>query len=229
MKLASFQQLRGALVFLGKSNESQFKPVFLMCMAPINKSFPQKNEQGFALLMTLIVVTVVVAIGLTVLDLSTKQIRLSTNAKDSEVAFHAANAGMECARYWRRTAANAMENGMMVPNVRCFGAPQINVPAQEVTSGVTGDGEVFLYDYSFTWAADSRCSQITTLVASSTALGSGLTIGNMTTLVPGYPTGSSKTCAAGERCTVLSVRGYNKPCSPNFGYGTVQREVLLQF
>jgi type II secretory pathway pseudopilin PulG len=200
-----------------------------MCMAPTKKTVNKKNEQGFALLMTLIVVTVVVAIGLTVLDLSTKQIRLSTNAKDSEVAFHAANAGMECARYWRRQRSNEMERGETLTGVGCFAPPDITVVPQEITSGVSGDGEVYKYDYSFTWAGDTRCSQITTLVASSTSQGSGLTIGNMTTLVPGYPTGSSKTCAAGERCTVLSVRGYNKPCNSASGYGTVQREVLLQF
>lgn len=197
-------------------------------MVPIKKSCSPEANKGFALLMTLIVVTVVVAIGLTVLDLSTKQIRLSTNAKDSEVAFHAANAGMECARFWRRQESAAMETGSPV-SPSCFGSALYSNTRTQVTSSVSGDGAVYKYDYAFTWASGSRCSQITTLVASSTALGSGLTIGNMTTLVPGYPTGSSKTCAAGERCTVLSVRGYNKPCNSTTGYGTVQREVLLQF
>ena len=51
--------------------------------------------------MSLIVVSVVISIGLVVLDLTLKQLRLSTNSKDSETAFHAANAAMECARYWR--------------------------------------------------------------------------------------------------------------------------------
>jgi type II secretory pathway pseudopilin PulG len=201
-----------------------------MCMVPTKKNVQKKNEQGFALLMTLIVVTVVVAIGLTVLDLSTKQIRLSTNAKDSEVAFHAANAGMECARYWRRQASNLMETGgAVIPS--CFGVSLYSNARSQITTSVSGDGEVYKYDYSFTWAGDTRCSQITTLVASSTSQGSGLTIGNMASLVPGYPGGAldEKECAAGERCTVLSVRGYNKPCNNASGYGTVQREVLLQF
>ena len=51
--------------------------------------------------MSLIVVSVVISIGLVVLDLTLKQLRLSTNSKDSETAFHATNAAMECARYWR--------------------------------------------------------------------------------------------------------------------------------
>jgi Tfp pilus assembly protein PilX len=186
------------------------------------------DNNGFALLLTLIVVTVLILIGLTLLDATTKQVRLSTNARDSEIAFHAANAGMECARYWRRHESVKMEKGQPI-SPGCFSASPLTNVSTQITAGVVGDGAVYKYDYSFTWAANSRCSQITTLIASSTALGSGLTVGNMTTLVPGYPTGSSKTCAAGERCTVISVRGYNRPCNNISGYGTVQREVLLQF
>jgi Tfp pilus assembly protein PilX len=190
-------------------------------------AYRNQTDKGFALLMSLVVVTVVISIGVSVLDLSTKQIRLTTNAKDSEVAFHAANAGMECARYVRRDRAWDMERGnAIVPT--CFGVSASSNTYTEISAGVTGDGEVFKYDYSFSWSGDTRCSQITTLVASSTALGAGLSISNMPTLIPGYPL-STKTCAAGERCAVISVRGYNRPCSAISNYGTVEREVLLQF
>ncbi len=200
---------------------------------PHRKKNKIQREGGFALLMTLIVVTVVIAIGLTVLDLSTKQIRLSTNAKDSEISFHAANAGMECARYWRRAASGYMENGDSI-NPNCFVGSTRTISGANNPRTITdfsGNGEVYRYEYSFTWAGDTRCSEITTLVASSSANGTGLTINNMNDLIPGYPGGVSdeKDCAAGERCTVLSVRGYNKPCGSTTGYGTVQREVLLQF
>jgi type II secretory pathway pseudopilin PulG len=175
------------------------------------------SQSGFALLMTLIVVGVVISIGLSVLDLSLKQVRLATNAKDSEISFHAANAGMECARYWRRVASSSMENGVAIAP-SCFGTTPNTNTVTQVSTGV------FLYDYKFTWGSpNQRCSQIVTLVASSTAPGPDLVINNMVTLVPGYPDGNTKTCKAGERCSVVSVRGYNRPCS------TVQREVLLQF
>jgi type II secretory pathway pseudopilin PulG len=184
----------------------------------------KQSESGFALLITLIVVGVVISIGLSVLDLSIKQVRLATNAKESEISFHAANAGMECARYWRRAASSSMERGQAI-NPSCFSAPPDSPPT--VTQISTG---VFLYDYEFTWGSlGDRCTQIVTLVASSSALGSDVLINNMTALVPGYPDGNTKTCVAGERCSVVSVRGYNRPCSTATGYGTVQREVLLQF
>lgn len=193
------------------------------------------KETGFALLMTLIVVSIVISVGLSILDLSIKQIRLSTNAKDSEVAFHAANAGMECARFWRRDQSLEMETGQTVSPV-CFGENTDSYEHNEITAGVAGDGEVFQYEYEFTWGGvEPRCTQINTWVASTTALGTGVTTTGMTTLVPGYPVASSdpdddyKYCEAGARCTVISVKGYNRPCSTVNGYGTVQREVLLQF
>lgn len=189
------------------------------------KSLVKNSESGFALLMTLIVVTVVISIGLSVLDLSIKQVRLSTNARDSEIAFHAANAGMECARFWRRSSSDEMEAGDPI-SINCF-SNTVAPTLAEVVNSV--DGEVFRYDYALSWGdAAPRCSQITTLVASSSVTGAGLVIPNMKTLIPGFP-GDTKNCDAGERCTVLSVRGYNKACSSVSQYGTVQREVLLQF
>ncbi|MEN9920637.1 MAG: hypothetical protein RL538_530 [Candidatus Parcubacteria bacterium] len=199
----------------------------------------KEKQNGFALLLTLIVVGVVVSIGVALLDLSLKQVRLSTNAKDSEIAFHAANAGMECARYIRRIEAADMEEGDPISG-SCFGRAftvsltssnvdrSYKIPDGDITSG---SGEAFVYDYQITWTGNQRCSQITTLVASSTWQSSGadMVINNMTTHVPGYPDGSTKTCENGNRCTVLSVRGYNKPCSDVGDYGVIQREVLLQF
>jgi Tfp pilus assembly protein PilX len=190
------------------------------------KTYSAENKTGFALLMTLIVVSVLISIGLTVLDLSIKQVRLSTNARESEIAFHAANAGMECARYWRRAASTTMEVGGAITPA-CFSGTLTTNSRSTVSSDANGD--VFRYSYAITWASGNHCSQVTALVASTTPAGAGLTISNMQTLVTGYPDGNTKTCGAGERCTVLSVRGFNRPCTGVTGYGVVQREVLLQF
>lgn len=190
-------------------------------------------QQGFALLMTLIVVGVVLSIGLSVLELSLKQVRLSTNARNSEIAFHAANAGMECSRYWRRTASTSMENGLsFTPD--CFSGTLSNYSDEDATavSGVTvaGDGDAFRYQYEFTWGRNNdRCTSVNTVVGTTTLPGTGITITGMETLVPGYTDGDVKTCEAGTTCTVISVRGYNRPCSSVGAFGTVEREVLLQF
>jgi hypothetical protein len=187
--------------------------------------------------MTIVVVGVIISIGLSILDLSIKQIRLSTNAKDSEIAFHAAYGAAECGRYWRKASAAAMEMGGSI-SPTCFGVSPdggFNEVEEVPAASISGDGRAFVYQYRFTWdvSPNQKCSQISTLVASADALGAGLVISNMTTLVPGYTLGSTKICAAGERCTVLSASGFNRPCStalePGISFGTIQREVLLQF
>lgn len=204
----------------------------------IKYSSPTQQESGFALLITLIVVGVVLSIGLSILDLSIKQVKLSTNAKESEIAFHAANAGMECARFIRRTEAADMELGNSI-TPDCFDAattPSITpTPLGSPTQiDDDSDAEVYVYEYEFTWGnSNDRCSQITAVVASSSALGDGVTINNIVAHVDGYPDpdggGEPKFCDPGSRCTTLSVRGYNKPCANLSEYGTIEREVLLQF
>ena len=142
---------------------------------------------------------------------------------------------MECARYWRRQSADEMELGQAIdPN--CFNSATRDTNTVSAVGGgdLSGDGEAFVYGYSFTWGVDNdRCTEVTTLVASSSLPGTGLDILNVTTYIPGYPGDSAgndeKNCEPGARCTIMSVRGYNRPCGEIGNYGTVQREVLLQF
>jgi Tfp pilus assembly protein PilX len=183
-----------------------------------------RNQQsGFALLMALIVVSVVVSIGLTVLDLTLKQLRLSTNSKDSETAFHAANAGLECARYWRMAESDAMEAGNNI-SPTCFGAPAMT-PIVTNLSGINAH----VYEMQTTWGVSTaqRCSQMTLLVISSDLLAT-TTVSGMQGIIPGYPYGPTKDCEPGARCTLISVRGYSRSCGEITARGTVQREVLLE-
>jgi Tfp pilus assembly protein PilX len=198
----------------------------------MDRKLPQiTNESGFALLMALIVVGALLSIGLTFLQLSISQVQLSTDARDSERAFHAANAGMECGRYWRRVAADLMETGQdITPD--CFNvASPPTISPTTITNGVTGDGVVYLYEYEFTWGTDSnRCSEISTLLMVADSLGTDdLVLTGVATHIPGYSGSDPKDCEPGERCTVLSARGYNQDCGNTTNFGTIQREVLLEF
>ncbi len=192
------------------------------------------KESGFALLMSLVVVGVLLSIGLSVLELSIKQIELSTNFRDSESAFHAANAGGECGLYWRRNASSTMEaGGVITPAPECFDEFTDTVNSFTPITGVdvTGSGAVYNYEYDFTSGSgvDQRCSLIQSLVFVADPTGIGLTLHNVDSHLAYYPDGNSIFCEAGARCTVISVRGYNKPCGEITNFGTLQREVLLEF
>ena len=193
---------------------------------------PKTDRAGFALLITLLVVGSVLSIGAVLLDTTIKQVRLASTAKDSEVSFHAANAGMECARYIRRAERAAMATGGDI-NPECFGgmSDPVSVPGDELVGN--NDGEAFLYEYQFSWGPtdERRCSVIKTIVASSSpAASDDLVVPDVRDEIPGYPDPSNeKTCAPGSVCTLVSVQGYNRACGEITGYGTIEREVLLQF
>jgi len=190
-----------------------------------SKNTIQKNTNGFALLMTLIVVSVLISIGLVIVDLTLKQVRLSTNTKDSESAFHAANAGLECARYWRRVASSTMETGGDI-NPACFSGTAATSTKTSIVSDANGN--ILLYTYGFTWGTNQRCSIMSTLVMAASPTGAGLSL-DVTQYIPGYPTSVPKVCNPGERCTVLASHGFNRSCATINGYGAIEREVLLQY
>jgi Tfp pilus assembly protein PilX len=190
-------------------------------------STAKKTQSGFALLLTLVVVAVLISIGLSVLDLSIKQIRLSGTAKDSEVAFHAANAGLECATYWRSESADDMENGNDI-SPSCFETSADDIAADSVALLGGSDGSAYVYEYEFSWGSPNRCSRITAVVISADIDGDGATTTNIESILPGYPNGQQKACQPGTKCSVISVQGYNKACNLIQTHGTVQREVLLQ-
>lgn len=187
------------------------------------------NNRGFALMMALIVIGAVISIGLTILDLSIKQISLSTDSKDSEIVFHAANAGMECAEYWAVKEALRFEEGETDIDISCFGVDVNNVNL----TGTENDGDNYLYayDFQFDWggSAGARCSkaQMVFMNASTT----DFTVANsvIRNYIAGYSSISSdKTCLAGGRCTVISVQGYNTTCANIGTPGTLQREIQLE-
>ncbi len=198
-------------------------------MIPLNS-----KKQGFALLMALIVVSVVISIGLSVLELTLKQVRLSTNSKDSEIVFHATNAGLECARYWLSRDDNGdgdidIENGDTI-SPTCFGVSSNPNPVSKTLVSVAALGIANRYDMDFTWgASNDRCSKIRILTLVSTPSAT-TTVNNMTNIIPAYPGGSAnkKDCGPSGRCSVISIQGFNRACSMIDSPGTLQREVLLQ-
>lgn len=58
-----------------------------------------KNSKGYTLLFAVIVASVTLAIGVSILTISKKEFLLSSAARESSISFYAADAGFECAMY----------------------------------------------------------------------------------------------------------------------------------
>ena len=207
-----------------------------------NYNHRQQKNSGIALLMTVMVLSVVLSVTLAIVELTLQQLALSVDSRDSEVAFHAANAGLECARYTRRNASTTFEGGSGIGgpiSMECFGLPPSNMsrPAAsgvEIMSGATAPatGKVREYKKQLTWSGN-RCSEMDILVMlpdpTVDLVIKAPSGGHLNTVFPSYPT-PSKRCESGGVCTIISVSGYNVPCGAGTtAEGTLKRQVLLEF
>ncbi len=71
-----------------------------------NKGLPRQSDAkaGFAMLFTVLIISVILAIGLGISDITYKQTILSNLAKDSQLAFYQADSGVECGMYYDITS-----------------------------------------------------------------------------------------------------------------------------
>ncbi len=199
------------------------------------KNHKRTSVRGFALLITLMVVSVVISVTLAIVELSLKQLELSIDSTDSELAFQAANAGLECARFTRRSETVDFEAGQQI-DFSCFGDSDPNSPMALglPLSGTTANDDVYRYQAEITWgtAPQERCSEIKMITMIIDAASPGVTMGSVIDPVrselPGYPR-NTKFCGPGGRCTVVSVTGYSASCGNKASQSTRSRDILLEF
>lgn len=63
-------------------------------------NFHNKKNQGFTLFIAIVVMGTLLLISTGVINLAVKQAVISNSGKESQLAFYAADTGMECALYW---------------------------------------------------------------------------------------------------------------------------------
>ena len=60
----------------------------------------KKHNRGFTLIFSVLISSILVALGSAIFDLVSKEIILSSAGRESQFAFYAADTGIECALYW---------------------------------------------------------------------------------------------------------------------------------
>ena len=92
-----------------KNNKSKLAKIF---RPAINLNLPglrkvatmqadgRSENGGFTLLLSILVVSVILSVGLGIFDIMTKELKLSGLGRESQIAFYAADAGIECFFYW---------------------------------------------------------------------------------------------------------------------------------
>lgn len=198
-------------------------------------------KKGFALLLTLVVASVVLAIGLSLLSITLKQLTLSSTARDSEIAFHTANIGIEAAqRAVLKNADNFFAHSASAP---ILPAPLDNTngdgfdslareadPKEGSEEFGHADNDVTQYRYEFTNDTDGRCVQISIYVLGDLNNGVNNDLNVNITNTFGEVEGlETATCNDGNKCTYVFSRGYNRACGDLTSIRTIQRELTLIF
>ena len=83
------------------------------------------QRDGLALLITMLLMSVLLGISTSLLNVTLKQYQLSGIARSSEIAFHAANAGIECLSYHDLALAVAGVSKFDVPGVAGNTLPEV--------------------------------------------------------------------------------------------------------
>lgn len=186
-------------------------------------------------MLTIVLVSVIVAVGVSLLDITIKQLTLSGTSRDSEVAFHAAYAGAECAHHARVTdldqfKAAGASLASCLENTTAYTADYHEETANN--HGVTPSADVHHSFYSITWGPSSdKCTQIDVYVYDALTAGSDVTF-DIRAYKPNFDitiAGSDiETCDADNVCTYILSRGYNRSCTDLASFRTIQREVVLE-
>ena len=203
-----------------------------------HKAFYKNNitrKEGFALLITLVVVSVVLAIGLSLLFVTTKQYLLAVSANESEKSFQAAQIGLECLRYWRNqpTTRDQLlkiggQGASWSPSLVCAGNnPNSGGVVQSTTIYNSSGRLLYNYRYQYTIEED-RCVEPSIYIADLREASDDL-IYAIPSNNPDLGQITEIECVAGTICTTIFARGYNRPCNQLDSIYSIQREITVEF
>jgi len=174
------------------------------------------NQRGFTLLIAVLTASVVIAIGLALLGVTQKQVQLAGITIQSEIAFQAANAGLECTRYHDVSSSNG--DSFDVPGDGSAGALASPICFGGTPTSVSGTAESGSAQvYTWTWQENSACSSVSIYKFYDENDPTPVEINGVS-----Y---RESDCPAGVECTVVRARGYNQSCSQLTTEGTVEREL----
>lgn len=95
---------------------------------------PATQQRGFALLIALILTSVVLALGMALLDIAYKQVLLSSSAKNSQYAFYNADSALECALYYDQQQGAFYYGTTYAGSVQCGNLNVTNFAANQDSS-----------------------------------------------------------------------------------------------
>jgi hypothetical protein len=95
-----------------------------------------KSPRAFTLLMSVLISSVLLALGFEIYNLASKEVILSSAGRESQFAFFAADTGVECA-LWADTTLDAFATSSPLTEITCGTAPSLLTRVQNGTDYVS--------------------------------------------------------------------------------------------
>ena len=108
-------------------------------------------QRGFTLLLSALVASLVLSLGLSIVSIARKSVNLSSIGRDSQFAFYTADTASECALYWDIRYDR-------FPTTTPSSAIQVICDNETSTVTVTGSNPVVS---KFTYEPNGRCAEVT--------------------------------------------------------------------
>lgn len=107
-----------------------------------------KLNKGFTLLLSVLVTSIILSVGLGIFNIMTKELKLSGIGRESQIAFYAADAGIECFFFWEIKHPNLSDTAFNAPNT-------INCAGNSVANNFSGNASNFTVPLS-----NNSCAKI---------------------------------------------------------------------
>jgi Tfp pilus assembly protein PilX len=152
------------------------------------------NKKGFTLLFAVLISSLLLSIGIAILDLTLKEFLLSSAGRESQLAFYAADDAMECALYWDHNTAGGSGSSFATssestvnPSFACNGQTITPPAATYPSAGVA----ITVMHVPYSGNVVDPCANVV--------------VTKTTTVVGGFPT----------TATIIDSRGYDTCDSTN--------------
>ncbi len=187
------------------------------------------DKKGFALLFSILVSVMVLAVGASIINIALKQIILSGAGRESQFAFYAANTGLECALYWDLNGTVVDDAGVAsyvfpppdteglrvndTENLECSGT---NIVSGDTTHGLT-------QTYTKSWITDQTNSTTFRIAVANE-------VNNADGILYCAEVTVEKTLVGVDNdiSTKISSQGLNT-CDPDDDKRAVQRGLVLEY
>ena len=158
------------------------------------------KKEGFTLIISIFLASIVLTITLSMMQILYKQLVLSTADRESQVAFFAADTGMECAYYWDfRGDISGSSTASIFSGVNNAGVSALAPKcAGKNIYTATGPGGEVAFDTSATNSIDDITTFYMTNIASTTACNYVTIKKNKTTATTSIESHGQNRCVLGD-------------------------------